>query len=88
MNAFSQAFGPKAQAKGVIEGEKLKSSPQEDMMFRMIKMLMPDFDPKVITELGTKVEMMVTHYNQELAIIRAQQDEILRLIKRNMDDGR
>lgn len=88
MNAFTQAFGPKAQAKSVIEGTPEKKQPSDDIAMRMIKMLMPDFDPTIITKLGVQVETMVAHFNTELATIKSNQEKILAILERTQNDGR
>lgn len=88
MNAFTQAFGPKAQAKSVINGEAQVKTPQDDMMMRMLKMMIPDFDPSVITNMGQKMEMLTQHYIKELADIKRDQQEILRLLRERDNDGR
>lgn len=88
MNAFTQAFGPKNQAKGVINGEAQVKSPQDDMMMRMLKMMIPDFDPAIITDMGKKMETLTQHYIKELADIKQNQQEILRLLRERENDGR
>ena len=59
-----------------------KMSLQEQMMMRMLKQLIPGFDPSVIQKLGSDVQAGVEYFKQAVVTIEAQNAEILRRLER------